>query len=70
VCVHTVGGPHGALHVFVYATTKKLTEKTVLKMLLESRGRGMPLLVLCTEDVPAKVQEFIDDTPNAYVKKL
>ncbi len=65
-CVHTVAGPHGTLHTFVYASAKKLTEKMVLAQLLVARGKGMPLLVLATEELSKKLTEFFDETPNVH----
>ncbi len=65
-CVHTVAGPHGMLHTFVYASAKKLTEKMVLAQLLVARGKGMPLLVLATEELSKKLTEFFDETPNVH----
>lgn len=56
-CVHTVAGPHGTLHTFVYASAKKLTEKMVLAQLLVARGKGMP--VLATEELSKKLTEFL-----------
>jgi hypothetical protein len=68
--VHVAQGPHGKLHTFVCAIAKKLTEKTVLKAILEARGKGMPLLLLTTEEIPKKLEETFDETPNVSIKRI
>jgi hypothetical protein len=69
-CVHAHAGPHGQIHTFVYASAKRLTEKAVLAQLLAARSRGMPLLVLSTDDVSKKLMELFDETPNVYHKRI
>ena len=69
-CVHAVPGPHGTIHTFVFASAKRLTEKAVLAQLLAARARGMPLLVLSTEEVSKKLTELFDETPNVFHARL
>ena len=69
VGVHTGEGPHGRIETLVWATTKRVVEKALLKALLEARSKGMPLLVLA-EDFPKKAEELVEETPNVHRKRL
>jgi len=42
----------------------------VLAQLLIARGKGMPLLVLSSENISKKLTEFFDETPNVYHSRL
>lgn len=66
----TTQHPYGSVQVSIYSTTKKLTERLILKVLLEARGQGMPLIVLTTEELPKKIEETFEETPNIRLQRL
>jgi hypothetical protein len=70
-CVLKTDGPYGKLALFAYALNKKkIAEKDITNALLLARGQGMPLLVLYTEEMPAKLLKSFEDKSNVYFRKI